>query len=393
MPFFNFHQKRLHYVRWLAPPLANVPYQYHNWSVGVPTKLGKEVPLELSLPRDGHSYWRTQYRIERDSIVLSPYDFPVRSWWYGYHESLATLRSFRQGAVQPFTERRLLAFIDWACRTWPIDRNRILVTGCRGGASGSGALHLAIRHPDVFSLVIAGHPVIDYAAFARRTDRHGAAQALSMQAVWGKPEWGLPAESEESPWQAHDMVGVVAALPPAAELPLVAMTSSHTDAASRRFYLAMLDRHAGVLGQFSWGGTRYLPVSRSGTFPNVIRLDIRRNRSCLACASAEGRKLVADGKMGALNTRFRWRHVLDEPGRYEATLFLSGRGEAVADVVPRRLQRLKPVEGRRYRWTNGDQSGEAAAGEDGLLLLRGVRFTSEGTRLVITPKPPAEGAR
>ncbi|MFW6164478.1 MAG: hypothetical protein ACODAJ_17040, partial [Planctomycetota bacterium] len=387
MPFFNYHQKRLHYVRWVAPPLANVPCQVHNWSVGVPATLGEEVPLELSLHRDGHSYWRTQYRVERDSVVLCPYDFPIRSWWHGHHESLGTLRSFRQGAIQPYTERRLLSFIAWACRRWPIDRDRVLVTGCRGGGSGSGALHLGIRHPEVFTLVIAGHPVIDYAAGAQRTDRHGREPALRMQAVWGKPEWGAPF------WRAHDMVRVVEALPPAAELPFVAMTSSHTDAASRRFYRAMLERRAGILGEFSWGGTRYLPVSRTGTFPNVIRLDIRRDRSFLACSSAEGHRLVAEGKMGGLNLSFRWRDVRDEPDRYEATLFLSGRGEAVAEVVPRRLQRFEVAKGKTYSWTNGEQRGEAAVGEDGLLLLRGVKFTPDGTRLTITPKPSAEGTR
>ena len=63
MPLFNYDQKRLHYVRWVGPPMVNVPSQYYNWSVGVPVKLGRGVPLELNLHRDRHSYWRTHYRI------------------------------------------------------------------------------------------------------------------------------------------------------------------------------------------------------------------------------------------------------------------------------------------------------------------------------------------
>jgi hypothetical protein len=238
----------------------------------------------------------------------------------------------------------------------------------------------------VFSLVIAGHPAIDYASAAMRTDRHGRADALAMQAAWGKPAWDTPSEGGRRFWPAHDAVTLVRSLPAGAGLPFVATTSNHGDEASRRFYQAMLDRRAGILGQFEWGGTRYLPVSRSATFPNVIRLDIRRGSSFLACASAGGRKLIDDGKMGALNLQFRWKDVVDEPDRYEATLFLAGRGDAVADVTPRRLQRFRPAKGRRYRWTNGTQRGEVSVGDDGLLVLPGVQFAVEGSRLTIVPK-------
>jgi hypothetical protein len=392
-PLFNYEQKRLHYVQWVAPPLANVPYQYHNWSVGVPNGLGQGVPLELSLHRDGHSYWRTQYRIERDSIVLSPYDFPIVSWWYGYHESCGTLRSFKQGCIQPYTERRLLAFIEWASRKWPVDRHRILVTGCRGGAAGSGALHLGIGHPEVFNLVIAGHPTIDYAAASRNTDRRGLAQALAMQAVWGKAEWNTKTDDGESFWDQHDMIRLVESLAPTADLPLVTMTSENGYADCRRFYERMLARHAGIMVDFEWGGARYVPVSATGTYPNVIRLDVRKGKSLLAFTTAQAVKRVTQGEMGSFNCNLRWRDVVDEPDRYEVTLFTQGRGDNVADVVPRRLQKFKVEKGRAYSWknTNADgktpaQGGEATVGDDGLLVLKDVTFTSEGSRLVITPK-------
>ena len=386
MPFFNYDQKRLHYVRFVGPPYANVPYQVHNWSVGVPNTLGKDVPLELSLHRDGHSYWRTQYRIERDSIVVCPYDFPIKSWWCGYHESYATLRSFRQGRIHPYTERRLLSFVRWACRKWPVDRHRVLVTGCRGGAAGSGALHLGIRHPDVFNLVIAGHPVIDYAEASRRTDRHGRAPALSMQAVWGKADWDIPADDGDSFYGQHHLLKVVQALSAAADLPYMTITSSHGYADCRRFYELLLRRHAGLMAEFSWGGARYVPVSNSGTYPNVIRLDIRKDKSYLAFTSPQGLSLVAGGKMGDFNRHFRWRDVLDQPDRYEATLFIQGRGDSVADLCPRRLQRFKLVKGKTYTWRNGAQTAQATVGDDGLVVLEGVRLSPEGSRLIVTAK-------
>ena len=54
MPFFNYEQRRLHFVRWLAPPYSNRPYDYSNWSAGVPNQLEPALPLELNLHRDGY---------------------------------------------------------------------------------------------------------------------------------------------------------------------------------------------------------------------------------------------------------------------------------------------------------------------------------------------------
>ena len=49
------------------------------------------------------------------------------------------------------------------------------------GAAGSGALSLGLRHPEVFSLVIAGHPTLDYASAARATDRRQLLAQLPFQ--------------------------------------------------------------------------------------------------------------------------------------------------------------------------------------------------------------------
>ena len=386
MPFFNFKQERLHYVRWVAPPYVNVPSQYYNWTVGVPRKVGQGIPLELNLHRDGHSYWRTHYRLERDSISLSPHDFPIKSWWFGYHEAAGTLRSFRQGVIQPYTARRLLSFIEWASKKWPVDRNRILVTGCGGGASGTGALHLALRHHELFNLVVAGHPVVDCAAASRATDHRRVGMALSIQAVWGKADWGLKTGSGRTIWQEHDMNQLVAGLPPATELPMVTMTSNHGDAVARRFYEQMLAGHHPIIASFSWGGTRYVPVSNTSTSPNAIRLDIRRDRPLLAFVSPEALGLVKGAKMGAFNTDFRWRDIVDRPDRFEVTVSYRGRGKGIADVVPRRLQKLRVAPGKTYQWKNVAldgkaeiQSGEVTAGQDGLLVLKGVKCSGRIT--------------
>jgi len=130
-------------------------------------------------------------------------------------------------------------------------------------------------------------------------------------------------------------------------------------------------------------------VSRTGTYPNVIRQDVGRDGSLLAFRYARAVELVGRGEMGEFNTQFRWREVVDSPERYEVTL----HGDTVTDVAIRRTRKFKLARGKHYAWSNvipgakGEtQTGEAIASEDGLLVLTGVRTVAAGSRLTVTPK-------
>ncbi|MGA2069149.1 MAG: sugar-binding protein [Thermoguttaceae bacterium] len=420
MPFFNFAGKRLHYVQWVAgPKLANVPSQYYNWSVAIPEPVpaagGKAAPapLELTLHRDGNSYWRTQFRIERNSIVLAPYDFPIRSWWYGYHECSGTLRSCSQGVIRPYTERRLLAFVDWAARKWPVDRDKIIVSGCRGGASAAGALHLGLRHPDVFALVISGHGSPTYADLAAGLHHNALSpDAKGLQAVFGAPEWALKTETGRVFYEEQDMVKLAAGTPAKVELPLVAVTSSNKGSI-RDFHRVMLAGGRPLVAEFWWGGGRYIPVTAGETFPNAVRLDVRKDVSMLAFDSDAARKTLAGG-MGEFNRGFTWREPSDQPAKYEVTIGNSSAedpGAAKAslfDITLRRLRKFKVEPGKTYHWAVAPLGGKApdfkpakktrpakddalrapegnaTAGEDGLLTLKGVPLGGE-IRLTVVP--------
>ena len=394
-PYFNYREKRLHYVRWVGPPYANVPCQYYNWAVGVPTvKLGPTHPLELSLHRDDRSYWRTQYRIERDSIVVSPHDFPVATWWYGYHESLGTLKSFKQGAVQPYTERRLLSFIDWAAKKWPVDRNRVFVTSVQRRAGGpgpsgrgggcSGALHLAFRHPDVFNLCLPGHGVSpDYASAPRP----------SMMALWGQPGWKLKDETGRNVWDGLNLVKVVESYPATRELPLVTFTGRTVPKRLGAFIGAVLDKGGATMMFFDrWSGPKLIPVSASGTWPGaMVRLDVRRDRLMPAFGrSAAGAFRQGKMKYTRLNLGYRWKSddVVDTADRAEVTIWSGGgrRAAPKADVTLRRAQKFKPKPGQTVTWKLGSKGGEATVGKDGVLTIRAVPMPTAPTRLVVTRK-------
>ena len=81
------------------------------------------------------------------------------------------------GWTDAASERAVLALLDYAVRTWPVDRRRIVVTGYSLG--GIGTWYLAARHPEIFSAAVpmAGRPVADgglrvpvYAIHGRRDE-------------------------------------------------------------------------------------------------------------------------------------------------------------------------------------------------------------------------------
>jgi len=408
-PFFNYREKRLHYVQWVAPPLTHLPSQYCNWGVGVPEASAAPMPIELSLHRDGRSYARTQYRVETDSLVLSPHDFPIKTWWYGHHESLGTLKSFRQGVVQPFTERRILAFLDWASKKWAADRSRVTVTGAGGGAAGSGALHLGIRHPKVFSLVLSGYGLADYAGEieALAAVKRAGTLPAQLESIWGKVAWGCKTDTGRNVWDELSLTRVVADLPENMNLPLATVTGTGMLRPMRDFFLAMLEKGQPIMGRYGvYGGGLLLPVSRTGNWTNMIHQDVRLDQPLPAFNGSgtgglrqepkepSGNLVVSDGIKrwwGDINTGYRWRtdDLVDEPVRFEITLL--GRERSLADVTLRRLQKFRIRADHDYTLEIRRHTGEVVTegtirpGAAGQFALKGVVITPEGTRIVLRP--------
>ena len=400
-PYWNYPEKRLHYVQWVAPPLGNLPSQYYNWSVGVPNDLEKNAPVELSLHRGGYSYYRTQYRIERNSLVLAPYDFPLNTWWYGYHESAGTLKSFRQGVIHNYTEERLLAFIKWACRNWPADRNRITVT-CMRGEGASGGLHLAVRHPDVFNLALLSYAYPDYKAMIESDFSDSRGKTPPLEKLLGKVEWNVKADTGRSVWDELNLTRIVKELPATTELPLITTAGTSYKASERDFFLALLDQGQPLMVDFNMWGAKPLLISQTGNWSGMADLDVRKNLSLPAFKGAEADALRTEaGKYGTpLGPDFRWdtKDLVDEPARYEITLRSDGRAVLTGAVTLRRLQKFKVEAGKTYAWEFSaltaaergkpgvPQKGAVTVGGNGLLTIPGLFIPQTPGRLVVQPK-------
>lgn len=422
-PVWDYRHSRYHVVQWTAPPLGNLPSQYYNWLVCVPDLPAERYPLELNLPAPGDSYYRVPFCVEPESIVVVGHDFPLNTWYYGYHEAEGTLKSFRQGRVHNYTERRILAFVDWVARTWPVDRNRISVAG-NGLVAGSGAMRLGLRHHKVFNLVMASNGCVDFRGAILKFRELGPERKVpnverrfrvkcpeeGIQKRLGRLDWDLKTGSGRSVWDDLDLTRLVKSLPATADLPVVTTADQGGFEYERDFRLAMLGNGHLLIADFNVYGNRFLiPVSMTGSLTGQVPVEVRKDRSHPAfrgpgCAVllkpaklATGELVVSDGTFqwwGRFNRDYRWSDVVDRPDRYEITLRWVGRGAGTSDVTLRRLQAFKAVTGKKYAWqftaVGGNrqvaQQGDVTVAKDGLIRIRRLRITGSPGRLVVTAK-------
>ena len=81
--------------------------------------------------------------------------------WWGWTTARADIEKYAQQPTP--TEKRVLDCIEWVARNYPIDRNRIYLTGVSMG--GCGSLGIGLVHGEVFAAMrVRVPPGISYAA-------------------------------------------------------------------------------------------------------------------------------------------------------------------------------------------------------------------------------------
>ncbi len=400
--FYDYPGQRRRYVQWCAPTTrtANLPNQYYNWGVYLPpAALEEKSEARLALAiyfHDGqHLYMRPRWPHRTDMITISPHDDPA-SFGYGYHESLGTLRSFAEGCVRDYTARRIDAFVEWVTRSFRVDPARLSTHGM-GALGGTAALHYGLRNAARISLIVAGtyDPDPQQTPPTRKVDNYPVRKTHlgALQAVWGRTEWTLKTAEGKSIWDDRNLVAFVQAHPKL-DLPFLSLGSGsmhYTWPAENAFLKALLAAHQPFWTGFTWGGEP----------PRFGPLYVRRDRLYLAAAPTEADLARANWAQhdrwtkgalgywsgGEINTGLGWdvNDIVDTGDRLEVTV-TGGGGE----LAVRNAQAFKLAAGEKVRWELRSQgrpttSGEAAADENGLLVLSGV---GRG-RLIVTRGAPA----
>jgi len=348
---FDFRGQRRFYVTWVAPPLAP-RLMYFNWSVLVPPDSGEPCPAELYFHAPGYSYARPPVKFLDGSIQICPHDFPF-SGWYGYTDAAGTLKNPADAAVQPYTIRRIEAFLKWAQGKFSIDASRIVAVG------GDGAAIMALNRPELFAYVlITGFESqqLDPKAAGRYARAWGPASpkikntAGLSEWTWGELDYllcgkRLPAVVRDGgPFPAAER----SAPGLKTELPLFVCRSyswgrnpDYGHGRGRFYYALQATRHP-LHAHWAWGGNLTAPAKYSGLWQG---LDIQNTTPVPAITNSSTDK-EGEGS-GQTNAGYTWRDVKEDADRFEITIL---GPESTFDLTPRRLSRLKVQPGQRFSW-------------------------------------------
>jgi len=390
-----------YYVRWESPPNCAVEGKPFDYVVAVPPKPASPAPVGIHLHcwggslNGGYGWW---YGAEQGHILIASNQVPY-DWWTGYHELYwqgpLKKESWQQGVVRPYSQTRLLAFLDWVATKWEVDLSRTHVAGSSMG--GSGSPMLAIRFPERIAWATSWVGV------------HIPAKSPQFKSsyanVYGPSEWDVKFVDGTPVWE-HFNDAWYLRKHPEKEIGLIAFSNGKNDGAigwpqAQQFYRALQDTrrpHVFVWGQGGHGQRAQLPVSLSD---RTVAMDLRTDQSQPAFTGCSlddnpGSGDPQDGDpKGQVNLYLLWKtdDVLDQGDRWEMTIGLiekAPRNECTVNMTPRRVQQFKVKPGQQVKWTNTSlgenkviQDGQATADEHGLITLERVRVTKGGNRLKI----------
>lgn len=390
-----------YYVRWEAPPRCAAHGKPYDYLVAVPPRLAKPAPVGIHLHcwganlNGGYGWW---YQAEQGHLLISSNQIPY-DWWTGYHERYfqgpAEEETWKQGVVRPYTQRRLLAFLDWVATRWDVDPTRTHVAGNSMG--GSGAPMLAIRFPQRIAWATGW---VGVHVPSRSPQFRG-----SYERVWGSREWDVKFEDGNSVWD-HFNDAWYLRNHPRQEIGLICFSNGKNDGGigwpqAVEFYRALQETkrpHVFVWGQAGHGQRALLPLSLSD---RQMPMDLRIDQSLPAFTSCSldddpGGGDPADGDpRGQVNLYLYWQtdDLVDRPDRWEITLGLvekAPKDQCTVDLTPRRLQQLQPRPGQVFHWRNVSrsdgrqlQAGEATADRHGLVTLEKVRVGRGKNRVAL----------
>ena len=371
-PYFDYPGRRQVYVQWCAPPLCPRPSMYFNWSVLVPpgAAAGRKAQCELYFHTGNFSYAKPRKKFIRESVQIAGHDWPFTGW-YGFNDAWGTLRSHRDGVVSNHTQKRIVAFLDWAIRKLPVDPERIFLPG------GDGAVMLALSYPSKFSYVL----VIDFDEYAVRPGREGM-----LPVTWGPKGPQVTDDRGRHSW-GWAMLDEVVAAQRARDLPMIFCRGYSWAPFVRgfargkgRFYEAMRKANQPIIADWTWAQGYLVPPDE---YTGLWRgLDVTRTTPVPAFAncSTDSNK---EGN-GQTNLPMTWRPIEETPDGLRVAIANTRSG--TVDVAFRRLGKFKPKPGQKLTWRavgaaqkgrrvkpTAPQSGTVAVDDDGVFVLKAVQ--------------------
>jgi hypothetical protein len=393
-PYFDYPGTRWVYAQWCAPPLAPRPNMVFNWSVLIPPHAGDattpvipgmkaraKAPAELFFHAAGYSYAQPGKKVLWYSVQIAPHDWPA-SGWYGFNDAWGTLRSFREGKVANHTQKRIVAFLDWAVSVLPVDPDQVIAVGADGAAA------LAMNYPDRFAYVwITGF------------DRSGVTDpkaAGRFAAAWGPRSPEIRDDQGRADWSWAELDKL--ALTAAKDLPLTVCLGyswGRDEGYARgngRFYRAMQKARQPLMAYWGWNGLR----SRGEVNPYTgLWRGHEITRAAPIPAFSNSSVNIDRESGGTAGGAFNWSELTDTPERLSAAIHSQ---EGAFDLTLRRTRRFRPAPGETVRWEAvaqpdprsrskekpEPQSGRVEADANGLVTIPRLKYPARSPKMVVT---------
>ena len=391
-----------YYVRWESPPNCSAAGKPYDYVVAIPPKLAKPAPVGIHLHcwggslNGGYGWW---YNAEKGHILIASNQIPY-DWWTGYHELYwagpRKKELWARGVVRPYSQQRMLSFLDWVATKWDVDLTRTHVAGNSMG--GSGSPMLAIRWPERIAWAVSWVGVHDPA----KTPQFKGSYAR----VYGEPDWGVKFQDGTAVWDHFNDAWYLRRYPDK-EIGFITFSNGKNDGGigwpqAVEFYRALQDTrrpHLFVWGQGGHGQRATMPVSLG---ERVLPIDVRTDQTLPAFAHCSlddnpgsGDPKDGDAK-GQVNLYLYWEtaDIADAPERWEMTVGLidkAPRDECTVDLTPRRCRKFKPKPGQMLKWTNASlrdnreiQTGSAKADKWGLVTIEKLRVAKGRNRIRVS---------
>lgn len=366
------------YLIYLAPPFSNLPeLRPHRIGVSVADDYKAPGPLLLNFGRASPEPGAIMLAMEAAGDLC-------------YNDGRGTLKSFRQSKLDYYPERYFFHIVNWARARWEVDP---ALTSCIRAMS----LHLAIRHPEIFGVIIPDYPN----SFQNDFDQKWNPACLSMTARVGPSEIIKTPDGSAPGWSLFDISWYLKQ-DPGKDIPfLCSLGPGGKDTGHSaeygwqdepKGYAALRDARQPFVA--NWG---------SGISPKLreMLLKMRWDKSVPAFSRCSldnnpGNGDADDGDViGQINGYLMWDYesIVDAADRWEMTITLTADAPAsvcVVDVTPRHRKAFNPKPGDKVRYTNTSladgkvvQSGELTADKCGLVTVPQALIFKGKNRVVI----------
>ena len=297
-------------------------------------------------------------------------------------------------------ERRVLDSVEWTCRRYAVDRDRVYL--CGNSMGGQAAYAIGLAHGEIFAAINANVPATVWFAAARlaMVNADGTLADDWDAARWADPPVAVEWSGVDDVW-SRDREVIVRTLQRRRWPHLVLWGDyghcGHVSAARTKNDLVERFDWLAVRRNEAYPAFTHASCDDTLPWPFKVWRPTKTGRFSGWAGDIEAAEMViADGARpaGQINAFFRWRNVRDDDGGFAMDLWIASAAElptrqfappdaATADVTLRRIQSPAFAAAPAVRWRFGGQAGVAHRDGHGALTIPALELTQKKERLVL----------